>query len=116
MQTVFGRFPNPEDAWSWFLPTVIPTLTLMIGGFVADAQRITEDNRSIGITIYRLTITMSIFYFFVVLMTICSIPFTVLSPVELLRKSNLWLVPLQGLVTAALGAFFVKTEKGLGRG
>jgi hypothetical protein len=31
-----------------------------------------------------------------------------MQPIDLLKTSNLWLAPLQGLAAAALGAFFVK--------
>ena len=33
---------------------------------------------------------------------------TSFGPLELMKVSNLWLVPLQGLVSAAIGAFFIK--------
>jgi hypothetical protein len=37
-------------------------------------------------------------------------PLTQLPALELMRQSNLYLGPLQGLVAAALGAFFIKSE------
>jgi hypothetical protein len=31
-----------------------------------------------------------------------------------MKQSNLWLAPLQGLVTASLGAFYISKEQGTG--
>jgi hypothetical protein len=38
-------------------------------------------------------------------------PFSTLDPVALLKQSSLWLGPLQGLVSAALAAFFIKRDE-----
>jgi hypothetical protein len=38
-------------------------------------------------------------------------PFSVLSPFELMSQSSLWLGPFQGLVSAAMGAFFIKAPE-----
>jgi hypothetical protein len=35
-------------------------------------------------------------------------------PLNLMTQSNLWLGPFQGLVTASIGAFFVKRSGGGG--
>jgi hypothetical protein len=111
LQTIFGRYSaKATDAWGWFLPTVIPTLSLMIGVFVADTMRDIHD-KVIDPFVYRLAFILSITYFAVVLATIALQPFADVQPLELLKMSNLWLAPLQGLVTGILGVFFVKAEQ-----
>jgi hypothetical protein len=45
-----------------------------------------------------------------VTLTIILQPFAALDPLTLVKQSNLWLGPLQGLVSAALVAFFTKRE------
>ena len=113
LQTLFGKYSGQEEkAWGWFLPTVMPTLSLMIGVLVADTkQRQVKDERKIDPFLFKLSMSLSIAYFGVVLLTILVQPFTEMLILELLDKSNLWLGPLQGLVAASLGAFFIKREK-----
>lgn len=110
LQTLFGKYSGEEEkAWSWFLPTVMPTLSLMIGVLVADAkQEPAEEERKIDLFLFKLAMSLSIVYFGIVLVTVLVQPFTPLPILELLERSNLWLAPLQGLVAASLGAFFIK--------
>jgi len=113
LQTLFGKYSGQEEkAWSWFLPTVIPNLSLIIGILVADAKHVlSEDERKIDPFLFKLALSLSIVYFAVVLSTVLIQPFTDMLILELLERSNLWLAPLQGLAAASLGAFFIKTEK-----
>jgi len=113
MQTLFGKYSGEEEkAWSWFLPTVMPTLSLIIGVLVADmTQGLVDEERQIDPFLYKLAISLSIVYFLVVLSGLLLQPFTPMSTLEILSLSNLWLGPLQGLVAASIGAFFIKREK-----
>ncbi len=111
-QTVFGHyFDKAEEAWRWFCPTVIPTLFLMISVFFEDTFRKEPTKKKIDRFIFILSLMLSIFYFIVVLITILIQPFTAKTDVGLLNQSNLWLAPIQGLVTASLGIFFAKIEQ-----
>lgn len=109
-QTVLGSYQGIADkAWSWFLPTVVPTLTLMIGVFVSEAFT-SEESRKMMVNrfFYKLSFTLSIAYLLVVILSLLLQPFSPLSVEDQMTQSNLWLTPLQALVSAALGAFFVK--------
>ena len=111
-QTFLGHYADKmKEAWSWFLPTVLPTLSLMIGVLVADALSAESTEKKIDAFIFRLSFYISIFYFVIILLTILIQPIVTIAAIEFLKQSNLWLAPIQGLVTASLGAFFVKTEK-----
>lgn len=113
LQSLFGRYAGHlADAWGWFLPAVMPTLSLMIGVFVADALAGGRPERYVDAFVYRLALGLSLGYFAVVLATLLLQPFTGVAPLELLGTSQLWLAPLQSLVTAVLGAFFVKAGQG----
>lgn len=94
--------------WSWFLPTVMPTLSLILGVLVSDSLKKSADEREVEIFIYRTAILISFFYLSCVWSTILLQPFSRLKLVDLLQMSQLWLAPLQGLTSAALGAFFVQ--------
>lgn len=112
LQSIFGRYADDAaDAWGWFLPTVMPALSLIIGVLVADSLRGTVRDRMIDPFMFRLTFSLSIAYFIIVLATILLQPFAPGPPLALLNMSNLWLAPLQGLVIGALGAFFVRAEQ-----
>ncbi len=110
LQTLFGKFSGQEEkAWGWFLPTVMPTLSLIIAVLVAEVkQGSTSDKKEVNLFFYKLTMGLSSIYFIILLMPLLIQPFISISILDLLVLSNLWLGPLQGLVTASLGVFFIK--------
>ena len=117
LQTVLGKYgARYDEVWGWLLPTVVPTLSLITGVFVATARTKPDHSTTVDRYVHRLSLGLSLTYLLVVAMTILLSPFAHLygniTPLELLRNSNLWLGPFQGLVTAALGAIFVRVEIG----
>ncbi len=110
-QSIGGKYGSAvADAWSWFLPTVLPSLSIMVSVLVLDVRRSSRD-RNVDRFVFRLTSWLSVSYLVLVLSTLLLQPIAGVEPIELMRRSNLWLGPLQGIVTAALGAFFVKGEE-----
>lgn len=103
---VYGA--RTEEAWSWYLPTVMPSLSLILGVLVADfrADKAAPENRRKPGPLLGLAIGVSVFYLLMVSLTLLVQPFLATPPLELMRRSNLWLGPLQGLAAATLGAFF----------
>lgn len=110
-QTI-GKFygTKADEAWSWFLPTIMPTLSLIIGVFVIEATGKSEKKKSVDNFIYRLAFILSLVYLIIVALTIYISPFTSFTAFELMKTSNYWLGPLQGLVSAVIGIFFIKKE------
>lgn len=108
IQSMGGRVygDKVDEAWGWFLPTIMPTLSMIIGVMVLTARQEASD-RSIDGLLFQLTLSLSIIYLLTVAATILAHPLVSASPLELMSRSNLWLGPMQGLVAAALGAFFV---------
>lgn len=113
LQTIVGMYSgNESKVWGWFLPTIIPTLSLMVGVLVSDALHGARgEERQIDPFIYRLSASLSIAYFIVVLLTFFLGQLLSETPLKLLEMSNLWLAPLQGLVIASLAAFFTRAER-----
>ena len=108
-QSIFGHYgKRTNEAWHWFLPTVMPTLSLIVSAWVIDARGKAVKQKPISKFIYKGTWGLSTFYLIVVLLSILAQPFILMSPVEWLNQSDLWLGPLQGLVIAATGIFFLK--------
>lgn len=111
VQTIGGRYgDDPELAWGWLLPTLMPTLSLMVAVFVLDALGKEGSVKNVDRFIYRLAFGLSAAYISVVLITILAGPFSEMGSSTLMTKSNLWLAPFQGLVSASLGAFFIRRE------
>lgn len=105
----FGYYGDrTKEAWDWFLPNVVPTLTLIIGVLVSDAQGKSDRAGDVDLFIFRLALGLSAIYLAAVALTVFVVPFvSEAKPLQLMKTSNDYLVPLQGLVSAALGAFFV---------
>ena len=112
LQSVFDRFGDSvEDAWSWFLPSVTPTLSIIVGVLVLDVASDGYADKMIDPFFFWLTFGLSAVYLFLVAATLLLQPFTGVPVLDLMKQSSLWLGPLQGLVAAALGVFFVKGER-----
>jgi peptidoglycan/LPS O-acetylase OafA/YrhL len=111
-QTVVGVYEEPSRAWGWFFPSIMPTLSLVAGVLVADARGKTVEVQMVDRFLFRVTSSLSLLYLLVVSLSIFGGPLRA-SPEELIEMSNLWLGPLQGLIAAVMGIFFVhKGETG----
>lgn len=111
IQSILGKYADKTDeAIAWLLPTILPTLTLIIAVLGADAAGFTKTPKHVDVFFYRMTASLSAAYLFVVTLTVVLAPFSTTGPLELMRMSNLWLGPIQGLVGGALGVFFIRKE------
>ena len=108
-QSILGRYgASVERVWGWFIPTILPTLSLMIAVFVLDTIGRGVKRKSVDKFFYRLSSFLSIVYILSIITIILIEPFSDLSPLELMEQSSIWLGSFQGLVGASIGAFFVK--------
>jgi hypothetical protein len=99
-----------EKAWAWLLPSIMPTLSLIVGVLVSDAQQSDKTPPEIDSFLVKMAVVVSIIYLLTVLGTILLQPIVRgwSTPLGFLNISHLWLAPLQGLVSAFIGALFVK--------
>ncbi|QXD14192.1 hypothetical protein GQ464_012095 [Rhodocaloribacter litoris] len=112
LQTFLGRYGDQaREAWSWFLPTIMPTLSLIAGVIASDALGRSARAARVDPFTFRLAYALSVVYLAIVSLTLLLSPFSPLPQLELMRLSNLWLGPLQGLAGAVLGFFFVATDR-----
>jgi len=110
-QTILGHYGEKiSDAWSWLLPNLIPTLSLIIGVLSLDAFN-KPKNEKVDNFFYRLSYSLSLVYLILINLSILLQPLTSLTSFELFKQANLWLGPFQGLVNASIGAFFVKSSR-----
>ncbi|SRR5216683_3013231 len=106
-QSIGNKYGDATDqAWGWLLPTMIPTLSLIVGAFAAAARRPIDQATVDGFS-YRLTFWLSAFYLLLVLAVPLAQPLTGRPPLELMRLSKLWLEAVQGIVGISLGVYFV---------
>ena len=98
---------DADAAWQWFLPNITPTLMLV--GAVAYVRR-GEQAPEIEARnpLFVITLIVSVFYLIALTAAILSVFFST-DPLAAMRKSGLWLGPLQGLTASFLGIFFTDT-------
>jgi hypothetical protein len=94
------------------LPTVLPNLSLIIGVLVHDSVRRADSSQQIDRFLFRLTAALSCAYLLAVLLVLLLQPLAQVGAIELMTQANVWLGPLQGLVAAAMAAFFVQAAGG----
>jgi hypothetical protein len=114
LQSLFGRFGDKTpDAWGWLLPTVMPTLLLIITVLGYTALTPAFSRSVVRRDFFRVACWLSIGYLMLVALTVLVGPFAAAdgtAMVRLMQMSNLWLGPLQGLVASALGVLFVSKQ------
>jgi hypothetical protein len=112
LQTMLGKYSGQErDAWGWFLPNIMPVLSLIVSVFIVDAKNKDEVQDTIERFYFRFAYGLSLAYLLTITATILIEPFTQYPPLKLLNLSNIWLGAFQGLVAASVGIFFTKTDK-----
>lgn len=110
-----------QDLFSWALPTILPTLSLMLSVLAANAivpPAAGDDETQVRRTFYDLSVGISVFYLFVLLGGTIAAPIAASSigdesykAINVLQLSNFWLSPLQSLVVVITGTMFFTKEK-----
>lgn len=113
-QSLLGHYcDKTQEVWGWLLPTLTPTLGLIVTvlGYTALDPKALE--AVVRRSFFVLSLWLSTLYLILVLIVILIQPFVgadCARAVELMRMSNLWLGPIQGLVASALGVLFVSKK------
>lgn len=114
LQTAFGHYgDHARDAWSWLLPTIIPSLSLMIAVFTMDLGS-GEAERQVERFALNLCFGISVFYLIAVAVIILLGPIAGhngRTSLDLMAQAQFGLAPMQGIVSGVLGWFFVKPQK-----
>jgi len=115
IQSTMGKYPGKaQNVWSWALPTILPTLSLILAVLGANALDPEDKSVTVRKTFYSLAVGLSLAYLLLVLLTLTLDPMTPYESVELMTLSNLWLGPFQGVVASAIAVLFFsrKSESG----
>ncbi|MEI6748381.1 MAG: hypothetical protein ACOYMF_01150 [Bacteroidales bacterium] len=112
LQTLLGHYGDKvNEAWSWLIPMIFPTLSVIIGVFVGDSLGKNDTSLLVDSFIFKLTIALSVVYLLAISLVIFINPLTEFDAITMMKMSNFGLGPLQGIVIAAMAIFFVKKEK-----
>ena len=111
IQTFTGRLTNPELGWKWRVATVLPTVSVIVGGIVHAASH-SKAAFAIDEKIYNLCKWISFGYLFIVVLTLllAGPVATQKTPEEWLSISNFWITPLQAPLGIVLGVFFASSK------
>lgn len=100
---------NTPRAFGWLLPCCIPTMTLLVGSYVADMGSSPQAKpRVVPGELANVTQVLAFVYVTFWMCTVLAQDGMKMGPLAWLQLSHLWLGPLQGLVDAPLGALFMK--------
>lgn len=112
VQSLLGKYGEKvQEAWGWLLPTIMPTLGMIVAVLSYTALDRTLLAARVRRSYYQVAWALSLVYLFLVSLTVLIQPFTASDPLDLMRMSNLWLGPIQGLVGSAIGVLFVSKRK-----
>lgn len=114
-RTMANRFGGyDQQVWSWLLPHLLPTLSLVLGALGAGALHASKNRRNVSRTFYRVTMSLSSFYILGVWLVLASVfewgSNSQQEPDHLLGVSNYFLGPIQGVVVGTVGIFY-QSEK-----
>ncbi|HEY1985575.1 MAG TPA: hypothetical protein VGG85_09205 [Terracidiphilus sp.] len=105
------------EAWGWLLPTLMPSLGLMVTVLTYTALDPNMTGSMVRRSFVPIALWLSVVYLLTVLLTILVQPFatkTAADAIGLMKMSNLWLGPFQSLVASSLGVLFASKQKGEG--
>lgn len=107
VQTMGENFePAPSAAWEWFLPNIMPTIT-MVAGVAAWGDKAGKSTPAPSWNYYY-AFGASAFYLLLLTLTLLLQPFFTSDVLGFYRQMNLGLGPLQGVAATFLGVFFVE--------
>jgi hypothetical protein len=114
LQTLMGHYGDKvSDVWGWLMPAIMPTFALIVSVWTIDTRSKNTRTELIDSFVFWLAFVLSISYLLVLALTILAQPLVAASPegyIDLMHRSGFFIGPFQGIVTASLGAFFVKKE------
>jgi hypothetical protein len=94
-----------KSVWPWFLPTIIPSLSLIVTTVFANA-RSPQSEATVDAFAYRLCLGLSVVYLALVIAVLLAFAQRA-TPAADFESAGIPLAALQALVGIALGAFFV---------
>jgi len=106
-RTYLGTYYKGYDkaAWEWFVPNCAPIVSLIAGWWTADGIGPRVEKR-ISRPIYLFTIIASLFYVGILNSIFVFEPILDSAPLDILKRTNLFMPVIQGIVMGAMVHFF----------
>lgn len=106
-----------KQLFSWFLPAIVPSLTLLLGAVFHDVFAVDSKKVYVKKVAFQIALGLSIFYLLFVLLTLL-LQFDWIATkigaqvrgISSLQNMSIMLSVCQGLVSLALGALFVQRD------
>ena len=114
-QSILGRYQDSvSEVWGWFVPSVGPTLGLILGVMGAttliDARKAESPQREVKRSFFKLAFWLSIAYLTLLTLTLLLEPFSSLRGIKLYNVANYWLGSAQTLVAGAIAVLFTSSK------
>jgi len=113
LRTILGNVQIvTSELWKWILPNIVPFVTLVTSGVLVAHRE--DKNEPVDGYVFYVSIAASMLYLVTLFLILVISPQVQHDTDEgaFLRNTNLFLAPLQTVVTAALGIFFIKQKTG----
>jgi hypothetical protein len=111
LQTVTQRYVGiTNEAWGWFLPHLLPTLTIIIGGYFFDVNRKDATINIIPATSFKISYVISVSYFIIVFIIIFSYRNVNGNILEYYQSYNVVLSAIQSLISGSVVFLFTKQK------
>jgi hypothetical protein len=102
---LFGE--DVSAVWEWFIPNLIPTLTLVSAVVAFDELPAGGAKVAHRKYFFWIAVIASVLYLLLLTVAVLSVLF-VTEPLAFVHKANYWLGPVQGLSASTTGVFFTK--------
>jgi hypothetical protein len=112
-RTYFGTYygGRETEAWGWFTPNIVPTIGLILATLATTASGKDAGDKQVSIFFFLITLLLSLLYVVVFDLIFFLEPLVDAPPLEIFKRSSLFLGIIQGLVTTTLGVFFIRNAK-----
>lgn len=115
LQTFGQRFGSREEqAWAWFLPSILPTVSLILAVYAREAFD-RRSRRRIRKGPFYIAFAVSLLYLLILAAVIVVPAFWGRPFFEFIGATAYFLGPLQGLAAGILGVFFAQATGGDGK-
>lgn len=98
------------EVWAWFMPTVAPTLGVILGSVLTRDDR----PRRVQLAAARVVVWASAFYLALVFVLSFAWAWTHYAPLEWYKAVAILLAPIQGIVSGLLGRFLATPTQSSG--
>lgn len=104
------------DVWNWYMAGVLPILSLVTGALAADIRHGNEpmESRVLPRPLLWTCVAISVAYLLAMLIAASALPFNNTSAADKIEQTKMWLIPLQAVPAALVGALFSRQAQPTG--